>query len=218
MDKLAACLSIDWVERREERRKEEEEEDRWRQRSQQQQQKTHMPRLVSRSLTPSRTKTKIRHHPSMCCFAWSCRFVPSLLLPGQANLRCSSSSVSTRTCFLLLYLYPSNCLFLCCSPHRSLYLDFSLHLCNISWLCLCFCPLEWEFVLFVHLHWRIQGGGAIGQLPSVWKFIAQWFFEMIQMAQCWEICLTSTDRNLVARSSRKLSYLFFFSSNFPIKN
>ena len=112
---------------------------------------THSPRLVSRSLTPSRTKTKIRHHPNVCCFAWSCRLVPSLLLPGQANLRCSSSIVSTRTCFLLLYLYPSNCLILCCSPHRSLYHDFSLLLCNISWLCLCFCSLEWEFVLFVHL-------------------------------------------------------------------
>ena len=68
-----------------------------------------------------------------------------------------------------------------------------------------------------HCPLAYSGGGAIGQLPSVWKFIAQWFFEMIQMAQCWEICLTSTDRNLVARSSRKLSYLFFFSSNFPIK-
>ena len=111
---------------------------------------THMPRLVSRSLTPSRTKTKIRHHPSMCCFAWSRLFVSSLL-PGQANLRCSSSSVSACTHFLLLSLYRSNCLILCCSPHRSLYLDFSLHLCNISWLCLCFCSLEWEFVLFVHL-------------------------------------------------------------------
>ena len=64
----------------------------------------------------------------------------------------------------------------------------------------------------------VPRGGAIGQLPSLWKFIAQWFFEMIQMAQCWEICLTSTDRNLVARYSRKLSYLLLFSRNIPIKN
>ena len=84
----------------------------------------------------SRTKTKIRHHLNMCCFAWSCLFLSSLL-PGHANLGCSSSSVSTCTCFLLLSLYPSNCLFLCCSPHRSLYLDFSLSLYVTSLVCAC---------------------------------------------------------------------------------
>ena len=35
-------------------------------------------------------------------------------------------------CFLLLSLCPSNCLFLGCSPHRSLYLDFSLCFCVTS--------------------------------------------------------------------------------------
>ena len=62
---------------------------------------------------------------------------------------------------------------------------------------------------FLRYHWRIQEG-------SHWA-IAQWFFEMIQMAQCWEIYLTSTDRTSVARCCQTLTYLWFFSSNVPIE-
>ena len=35
--------------------------------------------------------------------------------------------------------------------------------------------------------WRSQGGGAIGQLPSTWKFIAQRFLEMMVIAQHWKL-------------------------------
>jgi hypothetical protein len=47
-----------------------------------------MPRFASRSLTPNRTRTNIRHHPSMCCFHCPC---PSFVLrsssrPGQFQL------------------------------------------------------------------------------------------------------------------------------------
>ena len=134
MDKLAVHHSIVWVKRHEERRK--EEEDRWRQRSKQQQQKTHMPRLVSRSLTSAERQRRFVTIQACVVSPRSCLFVSSLLL-GQANLRCSSSSVSTCDCFLLLSLCPSNYWFLGCSPHRSLYLDFSLCFCVTSLGCAC---------------------------------------------------------------------------------
>ena len=147
IDKLSAYLTIDWEERREARRKTSmttpitttTAED------------THMPPLVSRSLTPSRTKTKIRLYPNMCCFAWSYLFVASPL-PGQVNLCYSLSCVSTRTCFLLLSLLLSSSF--------SLPWFLSRLLCNISWLCLCLCSLVWEIVLFVHLCCAILENGC----------------------------------------------------------
>ena len=112
---------------------------------------THMPRLVSRSLTPSRTKTTIRHHPTMCCFA------------SIVSIRLFSSSRPSKfTLFLVdrfyVYLFSPSLsvsiellVSLLLSSSFSLPRFLSLLQCNISWLCLCFCSLEWEIVLFVHL-------------------------------------------------------------------
>ena len=71
----------------------------------------------------------------MCCFACSCL---SPLQLDTVNSCCSSSCVSTCTCFLLLAPYPLNCLFFRCSPRRFLYLDFSLSLYGTSLVVLVF--------------------------------------------------------------------------------